>query len=279
VARALWTGAIAFGLVEIPVSLYSGEEPGSRLDLDLLDRRDSAHVGYERVNKETGERVEWKDIVKGYAYRRGEYVLFSDAELENAAPEATKTIEIAGFVERDAVEPLFYEKPYYLAPAKKSRGHSYGLLRAALEKSEMIGIATVVLRTRQHVAALYVSGDALVLDTLRYADEVRDPAGLGLPKRGRLPEKEVSMAVSLVRGMAMEWRPEDFRDEYQDAILALVKEKVAAGTVAEVEDVKRPRRTAPKETLDLMPLLQESVRAQRGTKAKKAAPKRRRKAG
>ena len=227
-ARALWKGAISFGLVHIPVELYSAVQ-AHELDLTMLDRRDFSPVGYKRYNKKTGKDVTWDDIVKGYEYEEDEYVVLSDEDLKRANVEATGTIDIQAFVDAADVPLTYYEQPYYLAPSKGG-AKVYALLRETLRKAGKIGIATVVIRTKQHLCALVCIEDKIVLNTLRYEAEIRSAEELKLPpataKAAGISDKELQMALSLVEGMSEEWKPEQYRDTYKDDVLALVKKKV-----------------------------------------------------
>jgi DNA end-binding protein Ku len=279
-ARALWKGAISFGLVHIPVEVYSAVQDHG-LDLTMLDRRDFSPVGYKRYNKSTGKEVSWDDIVKGYEYENDEYVVLSDEDLKRANPEATQTIDIQAFVVAADVPLTYYEQPYYLAP---SRGGAkvYALLRETLRKAGKIGIATVVMRTKQHLCALVCVEDKIVLNTLRYAAELRDTEELKLPpatiKAAGISDKELQMALSLVEGMSDEWKPEQYHDTYKDDVLALVKKKVKAGqtkTITAAEPDAKPAKTS--NVIDLVALLQDSLgkRPAKGTVKKssaKAAP-------
>ena len=215
-ARALWKGAISFGLVHIPVGLYSAVQT-HELDLTMLDRRDFSPVGYKRYNKKTGKDVTWDDIVKGYEYEEDEYVVLSDEDLKRANVEATGTIDIQAFVDAADVPLTYYEQPYYLAPSKGG-AKVYALLRETLRKAGKIGIATVVIRTKQHLCALVCIDDKIVLNTLRYEAEIRDAEELKLPpataKAAGISDKELQMALSLVEGMSEEWKPEQYRDTY-----------------------------------------------------------------
>src|SRR5690606_25953408 len=168
--RGLWKGAISFGLVNVPVELFSAEKRSTELDLTMLDRRDLAPVGYKRYNKATGEDVPWSEIVKGYEYEDGKYVVLSEEDFRRANVEATKTVDIQAFVDAGEVPPLYFETPYYLVPGKRGE-KAYALLREALKKAGRIGIATVVIRTRQYLAALIPYGDLLLMNTIRYAAE------------------------------------------------------------------------------------------------------------
>ena len=207
-ARALWKGAISFGLVHIPVELISASLE-HELDLSMLDRRDFAPIGYKRYNKRTGKEVEWDDIIKGYEYKKDEYVVLSDEDLRQANVKATQTIAIDTFVDAVEVPLTFYEHPYYLLPAKGGE-KVYALLRETLRKANKVGIASVVMRTKQHLCALVCVGDAIVLNTLRYADELRPTDDLDLPgstlKAAGISEKELKMAMSLVEGMSDTWQ-------------------------------------------------------------------------
>ena len=275
-ARALWKGAISFGLVHIPVELYSAVQ-AHELDLTMLDRRDFSPVGYKRYNKKTGKDVTWDDIVKGYEYEEDEYVVLSDEDLKRANVEATGTIDIQAFVDAADVPLTYYEQPYYLAPSKGG-AKVYALLRETLRKAGKIGIATVVIRTKQHLCALVCIDDKIVLNTLRYEAEIRSAEELKLPpataKAAGISDKELQMALSLVEGMSEEWKPEQYRDTYKDDVLALVKKKVKAGqtktiTAAEPED--KPAK--PSNVVDLVALLQDSLGKRPGKAGAKAAAK------
>lgn len=261
--RSIWKGSIAFGLVQIPVSLYPAEEP-DELSFHMLDRRNFAPVGYERVNKETGRKVEWKDIVKGYEHAKGEYVVLTDEDFEAANVEATHTIDISDFVEVREIDPMYFDKPYYVAPTKAGR-KAYALLRETLRRSEKAGIAKVVIRTRQHIAALMPRGDALTLMLLRFGHELREPDNLDLPEKNLkklgVSPKELTMAEKLVEGMVGEFKPERYHDEYRDDLLKLIKKKAKAGEINEVPE-HQPKKPAPRKTaqvIDLMELLKQSV--------------------
>jgi DNA end-binding protein Ku len=288
--RAIWKGSIAFGLVQIPVALHAAEEP-DELSFHLLDRRNFSPVGYERVNKATGKKVDWNDIVKGYEYGKGDYVVLTDADFEAANVEATQTIDIADFVDVSEIDPMFFERPYYLAPTKQGR-KAYALLREALQRSGKAAIAKVVIRTRQHVAALLPRGPALVLVLLRFGHELRKPDALDLPeanlKKLGVTPRELDMAKKLVAGMVGTFDPSKYHDEYRDDLLKLIKKKAKAGEVNTLSE-HRPPKSKPKKSaqvIDLMQLLQQSVvekkpansHRRKATKAKggprKAAPRR-----
>ncbi|MBV6322610.1 Ku protein [Duganella violaceipulchra] len=261
-ARALWKGAISFGLVHIPVELYSAVQE-HELDLTMLDRRDFSPVGYKRYNKNTGKEVTWDDIVKGYEYEDHEYVVLSDEDLKRANPEATGTIDIQAFVDAAEVPLPHYEQPYYLAPTRGG-AKVYALLRETLRKAGKIGIATVVMRTKQHLCALVCVDNKIVLNTLRYAAEIRSAEELKLPpatmKAAGISDKELQMALSLVEGMSEEWKPEQYHDTYKDDVLALVKKKVKAGQTKTITAAEPEARSAKSSNVvDLVALLQDSL--------------------
>jgi DNA end-binding protein Ku len=272
--RAIWKGSLTFGLVEIPVELVPAERT-NELKFTLVDRRDHAPVGYRRVNKNTGREVPWEEIVKAYEHEEGDYVLLSDEELKRANPEATQTIEILDFVDPGEIHPAYWDRPYYLKPLKKKGNKAYALLREVLRRKKRVGIARLVVRTRQHLAAVTSRGLALTLVLLRYAYELRDTDELGLTDealeaRG-LRKDEVRLAEELIDGMSLDWKPEKYEDEYREDVLALVKKKVAAGQREPIEPPpESPARERHGEVLDLMPLLQRSVEARTARKARRS---------
>jgi DNA end-binding protein Ku len=271
-ARSLWKGAISFGLVHIPVEMYPAvREHG--LDLTMLDRRDFSPVGFKRYNKNNNKEVSWDDIVKGYEYTDGEYVVLSEEDLRRANPEATGTIDILAFVDAEQVPLLYYEQPYYLAPGKGG-DKVYALLRETLRKTGKIGIATVVIRVKQHLAALVCVGDTIVLNTLRFADEIRETDELKIPaksaKTAAVSDKEIKMAMALVEGMSEEWKPEQYHDTYREDVMALVEKKVKAKETKVITmPGKEAARPAASNVVDLVALLQQSLGG--GKKAGKAA--------
>ena len=262
-SRALWKGAISFGLVHIPVALHSAtSEQG--LNFDWLDKRSMDPVGYKRINKKTGKEIDKENIVKGIQYEDGHYVILSQEEIAAAYPKATQTIEIEMFVPATDIPFIYLERPYYIGPASKG-GKVYALLREALFKTRRIGIARVVIQTKQHLAALIPSGPALVLNLLRWGDEIRSWENLSFPAEGTeeagITDKELKMAEQLVMDMSGKWNPEEFRDSFKDEIMKLVHEKVETGdiqTVAQPEEVELQRSSA--QILDLTELLQRSLK-------------------
>jgi DNA end-binding protein Ku len=273
-ARSLWKGAISFGLVNVPVELHSAKKRAAELDMTMLDKRDLAPVGYKRVNKSTGKEVAWGDVVKGYEYKDDKYVVLSDEDFRRANPEASRTVDILAFVELADIEPQYFETPYYLKPEKRGE-KAYALLRETLQKAGKAGVASVVIRTKQYLAALVAQDDLLVLNTLRYAAELKAPSELEIPK-AKVTPKELDMALRLVEDMADDWQPAKFKDTYREDLLKRIKEKVKAGQTEELTepdpDAQKPAKGA--EVIDLMALLKKSV-GKKPAKAKRPARKRR----
>jgi DNA end-binding protein Ku len=266
----MWKGAISFGLVHIPVEMYPAASDQG-LDLSMLDRRDFAPIGFKRYNKATGKEVSWDDIVKGYEYSDGEYVVLTDEDLRRANPDATQTIDILAFVNAEQVPLIYYEQPYYLAPGKGG-DKVYALLRETLREVGKIGIANVVIRVKQHLAALVCVGDTIVLNTLRYPDEIRPTDELKIPaadsKAAQVTDKELQMARALVEGMSEKWKPQQYHDTYREDVLALIKKKVAANqTKTLTEPEPEEEKPAKSNVIDLVSLLQASL----GKKPAKAA--------
>lgn len=273
--RVLWKGAISFGLVHIPVGLYSAEKRNS-FDLTMLDRRTMKPVGFKRYNKETGEDVSWDDIVKGYEYEKDRYVVLTEEDFKRANVEATQTVDILSFVDEDEISSMYFETPYYLAPDK--RGHKgYALLRETLNQTGKIGIANVVIRTRQYVAALIPVGDVIVMNTLRYANELRGTDEFEVPssnlKAAGVNAREIEMAQRLVDGMTAKWNPEEYRDTYHEDLMALIEKRVQAGQTEVITEPSQEgeERPAKGEVIDLMALLKRSVET-KGKAGKQARP-------
>ena len=273
-ARSLWKGAISFGLVNVPVELHSAKKRAAELDMTMLDKRDLAPVGYKRVNKSTGKEVGWGDVVKGYEYKDDKYVVLSDEDFRRANPEASRTVDILAFVDLADIQPQYFDTPYYLKPEKRGE-KAYALLRETLQKAGKAGVASVVIRTKQYLAALVAQDDLLVLNTLRYAEELKEPSELEIPK-AKVTPKELDMALRLVDDMADKWQPAKYKDTYRDDLLERIKEKVKAGQTEELtepdEDAAKPAKGA--DVIDLMALLKKSVE-KKPAKAKRPARRRR----
>jgi DNA end-binding protein Ku len=259
--RSIWKGSISFGLVNIPVGLYSAESR-EEISFHLLDKRNMARVRYKRVNEQTGKEVPWEETVRGFEFEEGQYVIMTDEDLKRANPESTQTVDIVDFVDLDDISPTYFDKPYYLAPDKKGR-RSYALLRETLKRTRKVGIAKVVIRTKQYLAAVMAQDDVILLEILRFAHELRDPAELDLPsgKEG-VSERELDMAERLVEGMVDSWRPEQYKDDYQKDLMSLIKERVKAGQLESPpvsDEEEKELRPARGQVVDLMALLKQSV--------------------
>lgn len=267
--RALWKGAISFGLLHIPVALHSATTSSS-LDFDWLDKRTLDPVGYKRINKKTGEEIAPEDIIKGIAYEGDQYVVLSDDEIRAAYPKATQTIALESFVANTEIPFVYLDRPYYIEPLNQEE-KGYALLREALLQTRRVGVARVVIQNRQHLAALVPSGPGLILNLLRWGDDIRSWEDLQLPPEGPkaagLTDKELSMARQLIQDMSQPWNPHQFTDSFRDEILALVARKVEAGqlhTVVQPEETTQMAPAAPipfgAQILDLSDLLERSLR-------------------
>ena len=274
-SRTLWKGAITFGLVHIPVGLHTAStEQG--IDFDWLDKRSMDPVGYKRINKRTGKEIEKENIVKGVEYEDGKYVVISPDEIEAVYPRTTQTIEIQRFIDANDIPFVYLERPYYVAPINKGQ-KVYALLREVLVKTGKVGLAKVVIATKQHLAVLVPSGRALVLNLLRWGDEVKPLDGLDLPAEGvkgaHLTPAEMKMAEQLVGDMSGKWEPDDFKDEFKHAVMKIVAKKVKAG---DTETVIQPEEEAPEDSsnvIDLTELLQRSLKGGKSPKAGAPAAK------
>src|SRR4249919_3045239 len=273
-ARPVWSGTLSFGLLNIPVNLMAGER---RTDLSfrMLDSRNNAAVRYERVNAETGEEVPWKEIVKAYEYDKGSYVVLEPEDIKSAAPESHDAIEVEGFVDVNAIGPQYFEKPYVLVPAKKAE-KGYVLLREALEKTGKIGIARVVIRTRESLCAVMPQGHALLLMMMRFPQELVDVNEYNIPEgaRGdyRITPKELEFSEQLIETMATEWKPGDYQDEFRERLQKVIKERMQAhGVVKREEDEHEPAEGAATNVVDFMSLLQQSIDRNKRTPARKTS--------
>lgn len=276
-ARPIWTGTLSFGLLNVPVSLMSGER-NVDLHFRMLDSRDRKPIRFERVNADTGEEVPWKDIVKAYEYDKGSYVVLEEDDIRSAAPESHEAVEVETFVDAGTIDPRYYEKPYLLVPAKKAE-KGYVLLRETLRSTGKVGIARVVVRTREYLCAVMPHGDALVLMILRYPQELVDPEDYKLPSGSlaeyRINSKETAMAEQLIESMSGEWKPDEYHDEFRERLHTLLKKRIKAkGGTTKVEEEPVPREDDATNVVDFMSLLQKSLDAKKRTPAaKKTAAK------
>jgi DNA end-binding protein Ku len=272
--RPLWKGALTFGLVNIPVGLYSATTR-SDLSFRLLHAKDQAPIAYRRVCTEENVEVPWPEIVRGYEYEKGQFVVMTDADFEQADVEATQTIDIRDFVRKDAIPAAYFEPPSYLEP-QQTGTKAYALLREALRRSERVGVATVVLRQREHLAAVQPEGEALTLTTMRFAHEIVPPRGLTLPGDAGLDRREIDLALQLVDTLAGEFEAEKYRDQYREALLGVIDQKLQ-GRAPATPATRKP----PTKVVDLMQALEASLKARpaRGRReppaSRKASPRRR----
>lgn len=272
--RAIWKGAITFGLVHVPVALYPASQE-SDIDFDWLDKRSMDPVGYKRINKRTGKEIAKENIVKGIKHEDGEYVLLNEDEIKDAYPKSTQTIEIESFVEAHEIPFVFLERPYYLEPVGKGE-KVYALLREAMLSAGVIGIARVVMHTKEHLAALIPAGPALMLNTLRWGSEIRPAGELTLPAEGKsaakLQESELKMASQLIRDLTDRWKPESYADKFTDAVKELVARKVKAGKTEKVEPLEAvPEAGTASNVVDLTELLKASLAKRKPSAAKSAS--------
>lgn len=273
--RALWKGAISFGLVHIPIALHSATQDQG-LDFDWLDKRSMDPVGYKRINKATGKEIDKEDIVKGIEYEDGRYVILSQEEISAAYPKTTQTVEIEAFVSISEIPFVYLERPYYISPINKG-AKVYALLREVLVKTKKVGIAKVVIQTKQHLAILMPCGPALILNLLRWGDEIRSWDDLNLPAPGTkstgLTDKEMAMGEQLVQDMSAKWHPQDFTDSFKEQILRLVKEKADAGEIESVMEPETEEQGGGAKILDLTEMLRRSLNKDAGGDASQAERK------
>ncbi len=280
-ARPIWKGAITFGLVTVPVSLYSATQREEHIAFRLLHDRDQAPVDYKRFCSAENVEVAWKDIVKGYEYEKGHFVIMTEADFEKARTPATQSIEIRDFVPAEQIDFAYFDAPYWLEPTKAGR-HGYVLLREAMEKSGRVGIGTFVMRQREHLAALRPAGQALALTTMRFAHEIRSTEGLDIPGDQHVEPRQLSLALQLVDTLAADFTPAQYRDTYTDVLRQAIEQKLE-GKAIEIPGPKRPPKV-----VDLVKALEASLKegrkppakaeARGGEAPRKTAPRRRRKA-
>ncbi|WP_296278271.1 Ku protein [Pseudoxanthomonas sp.] len=275
-ARPIWTGTLSFGLLNIPVSLMSGER---KVDISfrMLDSRDKKPIRFERVNAETGEEVPWKDIIKAFEYDKGSYVVVEKEDIASAAPQTHESVDVEAFVDREEIGLRFFEKPYILVPGKKAE-KGYVLLRDTLASTGKAGVARVVIRTREYLCAVVPEGDALVLLMLRYPQELVDPEEYKLPGGKaadyRITAKEREMAETLIASMSAPWTPDDYQDEFRKRLEAIIKKRIKSrGATTKIVEDDVEHEDATTNVVDFMALLQKSLDSKKRTPAKKAATK------
>lgn len=271
-ARSMWKGSIAFGLVNIPIELYSAVRD-HRPHFRMLHAKDQSPVHYERVCQTEGKPVAWEDLVKGYEYEKGQFVVITRDDFKTAALEKTKTIDILDFVDPDDIDERYFETPYYLQPGKGA-DRSYALLREAIRDSGKVGIAKMILRDSQHLAAVEVIDDAIVLTMMRFADELADISDLKLPKAGDFRPAELKMALQLIENLAGKWEPQKYTDEYRDNLMKIIQGKVKGRR----PKLKDRETTHSADVVDLMSRLRASLEG-KGPKATGAVAKGKKKTG
>jgi DNA end-binding protein Ku len=260
--RAIWKGSISFGLVNIPIALY----PATRreeLKFRLLRKQDLSPVNYKRVAEKDGNEVPWDQIVKGYEYEKGKYVILKDEDFQRVDLEATQTVDIQDFVHLDEIDPIFFYKPYYLEP-QKGGDKAYVLLRDSLKDTNKVGIAKVVIKTRQFLAGVKPEDGVLILELMHFADELADPSNLHVPKKLEVGKREMVMAKALIESMTSKWNPEKYHDDYREAVMKVIEEKVEHG--GEEIEVKPRRPPKPTKVIDLVSVLQQSLDKAGGAK-------------
>jgi DNA end-binding protein Ku len=269
-ARPIWTGTLSFGLLNVPIRLMTAER---RVDLHfrMLDQRNNQPVRYERVNAESGEEVPWKDIVKAYEYSKGNYVVLEESDIRNAAAEAHETVEIDTFIDAGVLTPAYFEKPYFLVPGKKAE-KGYVLLRETLKRTGKIGIARVVIRTREYLCAVMPQDEALLLVLLRFPQELVDADEYALPDKPmaeyRISDRELEMAGELIESMSGQWQPENYRDEFRERLTAVIEQRLKSkGVTATVDEEEAAPADATTNVVDFMALLKKSIESKQRTPA------------
>jgi DNA end-binding protein Ku len=262
--RAIWKGSISFGLVNIPIALYPATRK-EELKFRLLRKTDLSPINYKRVAEKDGKEVPWDDVVKGYEYEKGKYVILKDEDFQRVDLEATQTVDIQDFVDVDEIDPMFFYKPYYLEP-QKGGDKAYVLLRDSLKESNKVGIAKVVIKTRQYLAGVKPEDSVLILELMHFAEELADADKLHVPKKLEAGKREMDMAKALVDSMSSKWNPEKYHDDYREAVMKVIEEKVEHGG----EEIEEKPKKAPKPTkvIDLVQVLQKSLEQTGGAKKK-----------
>jgi DNA end-binding protein Ku len=258
-ARALWKGAISFGLVTVPVSLHAATESKEELSFHMLHKPDGSRIEFKRFCKEEGKEVAWSEIMKAYEVSQGRYVVVTEEDFAKARVPATQTFEVRELVPAEQLDYLYFDHPYYVAPAGKVRAKAYALLRDALQETGKVGIGTIVLRQREHLGALGSAGEALVLTTMRFAHEIRSPEQLDLPGIGQgWTKKEMELAHQLIESLASDWDPKEYKDTYTEVLREVIEKKAAGEEVTVPAVEERPAVT------NLMKALEESLKSRKG---------------
>ena len=251
--RPIWSGSISFGLVNIPVKLVSAVQ-SEDLNFDMLSKKDMGKIRYARIDTKTDKEVPWKEIVKGFEYAKGKYVIVDQEDFEKASPEKSKAIDIVQFVKQEEIDPILYEKPYFIIPAKGGE-KTYALLLKALKKSGTIGIAEFMLRNREHVCAVKVYEDVLMLNQMRYQEEIREVPEIEVPKKEKITDKELSLAVNLIEQLTEKFDAAAFKDTYVSELKKIIKAKAAGKQIRIAEEPKKTTGAVK----DLMEILKQSL--------------------
>ena len=267
--RAIWKGSISFGLVNIPVGLYSATRPSNEIKFRMLRDSDQSPVKYKRVAESDGKEVAWEHIVKGFEHEKGDFVVMTKKDFESVPLQSNQTVDIREFVDLKEIDPMFFDTPYFLAP-EKGGDKAYALLRDALKTSGKVGIAKVAIKTREHLAAVKPHENVLVLELMHFAEELADAGELKVPAKQEVGKKELAMAQSLINGMTDKWEPEKYKDEYREALVKLIEKKIASGGK---ELPAAPKAKKATNVVDLVSVLQQSLdQTKSGKGKKKAAP-------
>lgn len=268
--RSIWKGAISFGLVNIPINLYPVEEDND-LKFHLIDSRDENKIKYKRVNEVTGEEVPWDNIVKAYEFEDGEYVVMTDEDFVKADVSATRTVDIETFIKKEELSLMYLEKPYYIAPTKGGE-KAYILLRDAMEKTDKIAVARVVIKTKEYLSVVYSINGALVLNLIRFHDDIRSMEDLKIPESVKVTPKELELAESLIDSLTEEWKPVEYKDKYREAVMKRIEAKSKKSReAAEDEETEEREDTALSgKVVDIMDLLKRSVEAKKSPKKPEA---------
>jgi DNA end-binding protein Ku len=266
--KAIWRGAISFGLVNIPVGLFPTDK-NKELKFHLIDARDEHRIKYQRTNEITGEEVPWEKITKAFAFDDGSYVVMTDDDFEKADPSAIKTLDIETFIKQEELSLIYLEKPYYIVPDKGGE-KPYVLLREAMKKSGKIAVARIVMKTKGYLAAVYPLGDALVLNMIRFHDELYASEDLDLPHEAKISDREMGLAESLIDGMTTAWQPESFKDEYRDAVMRRIESKAKKSILAEPEEPLEAAAVTSGKIVDITDLLKRSIEVKEAIKTDKS---------
>jgi len=256
--RPMWSGGISFGLIYIPVNLFTATEEIA-LDLDLLSKKDKAPIRYARIDTKSGKEVAWKDVVKGFEFNKGDYVILEDEDFDKVEIHRSKTIEIECFVKESDIDSKYYEKPYYLEPADGAE-KTYALFAKALQKSKKVGVAEFVFKNKEHLCVLKFDGDILILNQLRYDTQIRDIKGLNLPKSFDVKEKELDLAMDLIEKMTEKFEPGQFQDDYINGLKKVIEAKSKNKTVKVDKDAKQPKATNMDELMESLKKSLENVK-------------------